>query len=77
MSCVMWKNELPLLLLSIYANLTSTLDKLQVVAPHRNRVIRKDIPTSPILVEYIKYMRGVDVANQLCKSYSGQTRSYK
>ena len=77
MSCVMWKDKRPVLLLSTHANPITSPDEPQVVVPRRNGAIREDIPTSPILLEYTKYMRGVDVADQLRASYSSQTRSHK
>jgi hypothetical protein len=45
--------------------------------PRRNGVIRENIQTSPIHLEYTTHMQGVDVADQLCASYSCQTRSHK
>jgi hypothetical protein len=38
--------------------------------PRRNGAIREKILTSPMLLEYITFMRDVDVADQLCASYS-------
>jgi hypothetical protein len=38
--------------------------------PRRNGAVRENIPTSPMLVEYTTFMRGVDVADQLQASYS-------
>jgi hypothetical protein len=45
--------------------------------PRRNEAVRDNIPTSPILLEYTTFMRGVDVADQLRASYSSITRSHK
>ena len=43
----------------------------------RSGVVRHDVPTSPVLLEYTRYMRGVDVTDQLRASYSSQTQSHK
>ena len=45
--------------------------------PRRHRAMRNEIFTSPVLLEYTKYMRGVDVADQLRASNICQTRSHK
>ena len=45
--------------------------------PRRNGTIREKIPTSPMLLEYTTFMRGVDVAYQLQASYSSQSWSHK
>jgi hypothetical protein len=45
--------------------------------PYRNGAIREQVPTLPMLREYTKFMRGMDVANQLRVSYSSLTRSHK
>jgi hypothetical protein len=45
--------------------------------PRRNGAVRENIPTSPMLVEYTTFMRGVDVADQLRASYSSQIWSHK
>jgi hypothetical protein len=43
----------------------------------RNGTVREKIPTSPMLVEYTTFMRGVDVADQVRASYSSQNQSHK
>jgi hypothetical protein len=45
--------------------------------PRRNGTIREQVPTSLVLWEYTKFMRGVDVADQLRASYSFLSRSHK
>jgi hypothetical protein len=45
--------------------------------PRWNGPVREKIPTSPILIEYRTFTRGVDVADQLRASYSSQSRSHK
>ena len=42
-----------------------------------NRAVKENIPTSPVLLEYTMFIRGLDVADQLRASYSSQTRSHK
>ena len=48
-----------------------------MTVPRRQGAVRHNVPTSPVLLEYTRYMRGVDVADQLRASYSSQTRSHK
>jgi hypothetical protein len=62
---------------SLVAFIRIYLQKSHVVLRHRNGAVRDDIHTSPIHFEYTTYMRGIDVANQLCASYSCQTQSHK
>ena len=45
--------------------------------PQRNGVVREMVPTSPILLEYTTFMKGVDVTDQIRASYSNQSRSHK
>ena len=42
---------------------------------HWNGAIREPILKSPIYLEYIAHMKGVDVANQLWASYNSQTQT--
>jgi hypothetical protein len=76
-SCIMWKDKCPVLLISSHAIPIGFLCKPVNTVPRRHGAIREDIPTSPMLVEYTTFMRGVDVADQLRASYSSQTRSHK
>jgi hypothetical protein len=63
MSCVMWKDKCPVLLLSTHALPIGfpcvPVDKV----PRRNGAVREMVPTSPMLLEYTTFMRGVDVAD--------------
>jgi hypothetical protein len=45
--------------------------------PRRNGAVKDMVPTSPMLVEYTTFMRGVDVADQIQASYSSQSCSHK
>jgi hypothetical protein len=77
MSCVMWKDKCPVLLLSTHALPIGfpcmPVDKV----PQRNGTVREMVPTSSMLLEYTTFMRSVDVADQIRASYSSQSRSYK
>jgi hypothetical protein len=77
LSCAMWKDKCPVLLLSTHANPIGFPCMLRDKVPRRNGAVSEKIPTSPILVEYTTFMRGVDVADHLCASYSSQSRSHK
>lgn len=44
--------------------------------PQRHGAVQEEVPTSPVLLEYTTFMRGVDVANQLQDSNSSQTQSH-
>lgn len=52
MSCVMWKDKLPILLLSTH------VQPVKVMVFYRHGAIRENIPTSPVLIEYTNFMRG-------------------
>jgi hypothetical protein len=65
MSCIMWKDKCPVLLISTHANPIGFPCVPHDEVPHRNGTIREQIPTSPMLLEYTTFMRGVDVADQL------------
>jgi hypothetical protein len=73
----MWKDKCPVLLLSTHAISIGFPCVPRDEVPRRNGAVRDSIPTSPILLEYTTYMRGVDVADQLRASYSSITRSHK
>jgi hypothetical protein len=76
-SCVMWKDKRPVLLLSTHAIPIGFPCVPMAEVPRRNGAVKDKIPTSPVLLEYTTFMRGVDVADQLRASYSSQTRSHK
>jgi hypothetical protein len=76
-SCVMWKDKCPVLLLSTHATLIGYPCMPIDEVPRRNGAIREQVPTSPVLREYTKFMRGVDVADQLRASYSSLPQSHK
>jgi hypothetical protein len=76
-SCVMWKDKKPVLLLSTHSVPIQAPCEKVVTVPRRNGAVRELIQTSPILLEYTTHMRGVDVADQLRASYSCQVRSHK
>jgi hypothetical protein len=73
MSSIMWKDKRHILLLSTHAKPVQFPYEFPVVmVPRRNGVVRVEIQTSPVHVEYMKHMCGVDVADQLRASYSYQ-----
>jgi hypothetical protein len=65
MSCVMWKDKCPVLLLSTHAIPIGYPYMPRDEVPHRNGAIWEQVPTSPVLQEYTKFMSGLDVADQL------------
>jgi hypothetical protein len=76
-NCVMWKDKCLVLLISSHALPIGYPCMPRSEVPRRNGVVREEIPTSPMLLEYTKFMRGVDVADQLRASYSSLPRSHK
>jgi hypothetical protein len=77
LSCVMWKDKCPVLLISTHA-LPIGFPCMRVdKVPRRNGAVREMVLTSPMLLEYTTFMRGVDVADQIWASYSSQSRSHK
>jgi hypothetical protein len=76
-SCVMWKDKCPVLLISIHANSIGFPCVPRNEVLHRNGAVRENIPTSPVLLEHTIFMRRVDIADQLRASYSSQSRSHK
>ena len=70
-SCVIWKDKKPVLLLSTHAMpIKAPCEKVVVSVPRCNGTVRKLIQTSSVLKEYTTHMRGVDVADQLHASYN-------
>lgn len=65
-SCVTWVDRKPVLLLSTHASPISIDPSNQDRVPRRNQRGQKiDVPTSPVHLAYTKWMRGVDVSDQL------------
>jgi hypothetical protein len=76
-SCVVWKDKKPVLLLSIHAKpIVSEGEEIPRV-PRRNGEDRPMIKTSPVHLEYTNDMRGVDVADHIRSNYSCQVRIHK
>ena len=77
-ACVMWKDKKPVLLISTHALPIQAPYKFPVLTiPRKQGDAWEGIPTSIVLVEYTRDMRGMDIANQLRASYSCQVRSHK
>jgi hypothetical protein len=76
-NCVMWKDKRLVLLISTYTIPIDFPCMPRDEVPRRNGAIREKIPTSPMLLEYTTFMRGIDVAYQLQASYSSQSWSHK
>jgi hypothetical protein len=77
MSCVMWNDKCPVLLISTHANPIGFPCVQRDEVPRRNGAVREKIPTLPMLLENTNFMRGVDVADQLQASYSSHSWSQK
>jgi hypothetical protein len=76
-TCVTWVDKKPVLLLSTHANPLSTDANNPKTVPRRDGAQRREIPTSPVHKAYTKWMRGVDVSDQLRGEYRCQVRSHK
>jgi hypothetical protein len=77
MELEVWKDKCLVLLISIHA-LPIGFPCVPVdTMPRRNGAVRDRVLTSPMLVEYTTFMRGVDVADQLRASYFSQSHSHK
>jgi hypothetical protein len=77
LSCVMWKDKCLILLISTHALPIGFPCMPRHTVPRRKGAVRKVVPTSPMLVKYTTFIKGVDVADQLQVSYSSQSRSHK
>jgi hypothetical protein len=77
LSCVMWKDKCQVLLILTHALLIGFPCMPLHTVPRRNGAVREVVPTSPVLLEYTTFIRGVDVVDQLRASYSSQSRSHK
>jgi hypothetical protein len=62
-SCMMWKDKCPILLISTHTKPVGFPCVPQDEVPRRNGAVRKNIPTSHVLLEYTTFMRGVDVVD--------------
>ena len=76
-SCVLWKDKCPVLLLSMHARPIPPVEVSLSIVLRQQGAVREAVLTSPVLLEYTTYMRSMDVADQLRASYSSQTRSHK
>jgi hypothetical protein len=77
MCAAIWKDKQPVLLLSTHAPPITSGDPADCTVPRRNGATQLDIRTSPVLKEYTKNMRGVDVADHLQGNYTSLTRTHK
>ena len=74
----MWKDKRLVLLISTHALPVQAPMEIPVASmPRWDGAHGPLIPTSPQLLKYTMSMRGVDVADQLCASYSCQVQSHK
>jgi hypothetical protein len=64
-ACALWKDKQPVLLLSIHIQPIGFPCQPMDVVPRQNGAIQEEIQSSPMHKEYITYMHGVDVADQL------------
>ena len=76
-SCVMWKDKCPVILISTHVILIGYPCMPMDTVPQRHGVVREDVQISLVLVEYTTFMCIVDVVDQLYTSYSSQTRSHR
>ena len=65
MASVIWKEKKAVVLFSTHAVPVDLLGDSTSTIPRRTGAVRNLIPTSPIHLEYITYMCGVDVADQI------------
>jgi hypothetical protein len=77
MCSVLWKDKMPVLLLSTHAPPIMPGNPRDCTVPRRDGALRPDIPTSPVLQEYTKNMRGLDVADHIRGNYTYQVRTHK
>jgi hypothetical protein len=77
LSCVVWVDKKPVLLLSTHAKPVSSDPLNPETVPRTIKGRKQNIPTSPVHKEYTTWMRGVDVSDQLRGEYSCQVRSHK
>ena len=77
LSCVVWKDKRPVLLLFTHSK--SIVFEVEVVpsVPQRNIEERPVIEISLVHLEYTTSMQGINVMDHLCSNYSLQVRTYK
>ena len=62
-SSVMWKDKCSILLISTHTNPVGFPCVPRDEVPRRNGAVKKNIPTSHVLLKYTTFMRGVDVVD--------------
>lgn len=77
LSCVMWKDKCPLLLISTHALRVGFPCMPMDTIIQNNGAVREVVPNSPMILEYTTFIKDVDVADQLQALYSSQSRSNK
>jgi hypothetical protein len=77
MCSVLWKDKMPILLLSTHAPPITPGNPRDCTIPRRDGARRPDIPTSPVLQEYTTNMRRVDVADHIRGNYTYQVHTHK
>lgn len=75
--CIVWCDKKPVLLLSTHALPTPLVGSPPLTEQRRSNRVVVDVPTLLVHKEYTTWIRGVDVANQICTFYSCQVRSHK
>jgi hypothetical protein len=76
-SAIVWVDKKPVFVMSTVAPpIHGTWNECPVVE-RRVGHVRKAVETSPMHYQYTRYMRGVDVADQLRDEYSCQVRTHK
>jgi hypothetical protein len=63
MVCILWKDKKSVLFLSTHPIPIGYLCMPMPIVPKKNGTVQEDIMTSPIYLEYIIHMCGVDVMN--------------
>ena len=70
MCSVLWKDKMPVLLLSTHAQPIMLGNPKDCTVPRRDGAQRPDIPTSLVLQEYTTNMKGVDVVDHIRGNYT-------
>lgn len=74
--CAVWKDKMPVLLLSMHSEAISLLGPKQFVY-RKFGGKKKKVITDPMHLKYTRNMRGMDMADQLRGTYSCLTKSHK